>query len=420
MKSNRTKILSFFIPVLYGVLAYMIQGLLYKAGLFHYLPGKQTLTGWDAAWYKSIAEDGYLYWGGTQCNSGFFILFPFLWRVLHVGVWGICIMNVLMYAAGFGIIVGLLKPEKRVQILWLTLPPMYFMLVPYTEAVAFLLGSLCLYGIKKSKNLVVFASLFLFSLTRVSVSFMVPALIIMELLANSRGQWWLALRKSLWLYLLPCLMGLGLFVWYQYYVTGIWFLYFKLQAEFWGHTFSLPSFPFITTNYARTFVLNAFATICSILALGKLLHLFIKWLVRGTVAHNRLVVLSLGYLTGVLLLIVFFNFKIEERTVIQGIARYGMCTPFFWVLIQYFIQEHTYKKSHFAYAFIIANIILLAFRSYYDLGTFLYLNISTAMLLLYMLYANKIKWAGVLLIIIGIVAQALLFQDFLTGLHYPD
>jgi len=411
---------AFFRALLYAVLVYVVQYALHIAGVFSFYPNAQSLVGWDAAWYKSIAEDGYLYWGGTQCNSGFFILFPFLWRVLHLGVWGVCVLNVVLFAAGFGIMVNLFKPGKMQQWLWLTVPPLYFAFVPYTEAVSFLLVSICLYGIVHNRKPHIMVSLFLLSLTRVSVTFLAPALVVMELVATERQHWRAALKKSLWLYLLPAFAGLALFVWYQYHVTGKWFLYFMLQAEYWGHKFSWPSFPFISSYQSRTILLSGFATVCGVAAACYLLYVFMGWLRGNRVQAYKPLVLSLGYLTATLLLTLFFNPKAGGRTIIVGITRYTMCTPFFFILLQYFTQSVAYKKVYFLYAFVAANVVLLAFRSYYDIGTFLYFNIAVAALLLYMLYANRVKWAGFVLIAIGFIAQVLLFQDFLTALHYPD
>lgn len=420
MATIRKYITPFVQAVLYALLVYAIQFIAYKAGIFSFAPVSNTVLGWDATWYKSIAEDGYLYWGGTQCNSGFFLFFPLLWRWLHLGIWGVCVMNVLLFAAGFTIITQLLKPDKMQRWLWLTLPPIYFAFVPYTEAVSFLLGAICMYGIQHDKKWAVIISLFLLSLTRVSVTFLAPALLVMELMAAERKDWWKALKKSLWLYLLPSLAGLALFVWYQYKVTGIWFLYFKLQAEYWGHKFAWPSLPFVTTNNSRTIVLTAFATICCTVAFMYMLYLFIKWIGANGVQKNKLLILSMGYLSATLLLTFFFNPKPAEQTVIVGITRYAMCTPFFLPFLQHFTNNVKYRKVHFLYAFAGANIVLLLLGSYIHLRVFLYFNISTVALLLYMLYGYKYKWVGILLVIAGIIAQAMVFQDFLTGMHYPD
>jgi hypothetical protein len=420
MQITGTHIRTFIQVVLYALLVYAIQFIAYKAGVFSFPPVSNTVLGWDATWYKSIAEDGYLYWGGTQCNSGFFLFFPLLWRWLHLGIWGVCIMNVLFFSAGFTLLTQVLKPGRMERWLWLSLPPVYFAFVPYTEAVSFLLCSICLYGIQRNKKAAIISSLFLLSLTRVSVAFLAPALVAMELMAMERSNWWPALKKGLWLYLLPSIAGLALFVWYQYSVTGIWFLYFKLQAEFWGHKFAWPSLPFITTNQSRTIVLTAFATLCCTVAFVYMLYLFVRWIAANRVQKNKLLVLSLGYLSATLLLTIFFNPQSSGQTVIVGITRYGMSTPFFLPFLQYFTNSVKYKKVHFLYAFVGANLVLLTLGSYFHIRTFLYLNISTAAVYLYMLYGSKYKWAGIILIAAGIIAQALVFQDFLTGMHYPD
>jgi hypothetical protein len=145
----------------------------------------------------------------------------------------------------------------------------------------------------------------------------------------------------------------------------------------------------------------------------------LKWLTNNMRQQDKLWILSLGYLSATLLLTVFFNPQRDGRTQVIGIYRYAMCTPFFFVFLQQFSSRISFRKQHFIIVFLLSNAVLLLFRSYFDLRSFLFFNICTVVVMLYMLQ-GRYKWTGWLLIVCGIVAQALLFQDFLSALHYPD
>jgi hypothetical protein len=419
MPAAKHAVRTFIIAILYACLAYAVQACLCIAGVFEYVPNAQTLTNWDAAWYQSIAEKGYVYWTWGGCNLGFYPFFSLLWRWLHLGIWEVVAMNTVLFAAGFTIVSGLLKANTKQQLLFLSLPPVYFAFIPYTEALSFLLVAGCLYGVVHKKSVWVVLCLFALSLTRVSAIYVAVALLLMELVCNSNERWVASLRKSLLLYLLPVAAGLALFICYQYHVTGIWFVYFQQQSTFWGHTFSWPRFPFTNIEGGNTIVLSALATVFCVAALLYALYTGWRWLRYNIRQQDRLWVLSLAYLSGILLLTMFFNPQWGRSTHAMGIHRYAMCTPFFFMFLQQFSARIAFRSKHCIAAFVLCNLVLVLFGALATVKSLLLFSCCTIIFLLYMLN-SKYKWIGWVLIVLMMTAQVFLFQDFLTGGHYPD
>lgn len=321
---------AFLFSFSYGVLFYVLQFFFTRTGLF-IEPTTLNIKSWDVGFYNDIRSSGY---DGESNNTGFFILFPLLWRISHLGIWGMVTLNVLIFSFGFAFIVKALKEEdKSFWLLWLTLPSVYFAFIPYTESLFFLFGALILYALKEKRNGLLWFALFMISTVRATGVFLLPAFLAMELLSNSTRQWWRSVCTVMIKYALPMFVGLALFVLWQYVETGIWFAYFKTQADHWGHTFSFPGLPFrnIEGGEIRYHWLSALAMLIDALAFFFLIRQAILWF-RGQLIKDRALVLSAGYLTMVLMSVLFLNPKYGgPYTNIMGANRYTFITPFFFI-----------------------------------------------------------------------------------------
>ncbi len=129
---------TFLLVVLYAAGFYGLQFFLYSAGMVQGIPNETNLTAWDAHFYKFIVDNGYKS-PLEPAHMAFFPLFPFIWKLSHVGVWGICVVNIVLFAIGFSVLSGLFKLNSQNKILWLSIPAIYFTFIPYTEALFFLL-----------------------------------------------------------------------------------------------------------------------------------------------------------------------------------------------------------------------------------------------------------------------------------------
>lgn len=242
----------------------------------------------------------------------------------------------------------------------------------------------------------------------------------MELLSNSPENALTSLRIYFTNYVLPLIIGLGLFTLYQYLVTGIWFEYFIYQSTRQGHSFSIPQLPFSSMEGKRTIWLSAMAMLLALVAFITLIVCIKKWLEKKN-TYDKIFLLSTTYLSIILFLTIFFNPKWGTNTTnVMGMHRYTLATPFFFVFYNYLIKWEKYTPSIYAAMILLCNIAWFCFGSYTHIETFLFFNFNTILILLYVYYADKkIFWPILLVIMLNFLLQVNLFQQYISWL-YPD
>lgn len=417
---NRKTLLTFSGVLLYGIIFYLIHFTLFHLGLTELKPATHTLLNWDATYYYSITEDGYLYSEETYSNSGFFILFPLIWKLLQLNVWTVSILNAVFFATSFTIFTGLFNINFKHKLLWLTFPSLYITFVPYSEALFLLLSTLLVAAMIKKKNYLVFTCLFLLSLTRPITIVLLPALIIAEILNSDKKLFFNKSGSALLKYGLPLLIGTSLFVGYQYYETGVWFAYFKQQQMHWGHNFSMPTLPFGNAFGSRVLWLDAIALFIGFYALIRLVQVFINWLKNKREEHNKLLHLSYLFFTGMGLVTILFNPTWGiNATNIYDIHRYTFVSPFFLILLHHYSINKKLCWQQYLKLFLLLNFFWLFFRSYHHIQEFLYFNMASIYVMAYFTlqikHLNKITYP--LLILFNIIFQVLLFQWYISWLY---
>src|ERR1017187_112782 len=204
-----------FIHLLVFTCAYLIYGLISGHSL---IPLPESLLRYDALNYADINNKGYSYNESIGSNVAFFPGFPYLWRFTGLGIYGISILNLILFLSGFYLLCRQFAQNKTEILIYLSLAPIFFMYVPYSEALFFLCAALLLIGLIKRNNAMVIPALFLCCLCRSVATIFVPAIIIMELLAvdnNNR-------LKNIILYSLTAILGIFLVAWIQHNQTGQW------------------------------------------------------------------------------------------------------------------------------------------------------------------------------------------------------
>lgn len=215
------------------------------------------LKEWDAYWYGSIAEHGYLYDEAKPSNSGFFPLFPYTWRLLwkltKASVQGVCLFNGMLFLAGMLVLRKAFNFSWMYFLVFISIPSNMFMYVPYTEAIFFFFSTLLLVGLRTNNAYLVAAGLFFASLTKATALFFLPAILCMEIL-NFESLWQCVKRTAAYAFF-P-LLGLFSVILFQYKATGVWFAYYRTQAHFWKRTFHVPEFPLTTWGGPRVLWLD--------------------------------------------------------------------------------------------------------------------------------------------------------------------
>jgi hypothetical protein len=407
---------TFLLVIVYAGIFYGLQFLLHAINVANLIPTEQNLNSWDATWYRAIATEGYKFNPAAQSNTGFYFLFPALLKITHIGVWGSCILNVFLFAIGFSFLTALFRLSVTDKLLWLSVPTVFFTFVPYSEALFFLLSTLSVWSISKGNKPMLWVSLFLLSLTRATAIPLVPALFIMELLGNERMDWLSSIKVCIANCVIPVLAGLAVFVIIQYHATGVWFAYFIQQSAFWGRQYTRPEFPLTNAFGPSVLWLGALTVFACLLAFGLLVRLAKNWY-KENKPQDKVLVLSLGYLTMILYTILFFN----TPTQVSGLFRYALVSPFFYVFLKHFTKSVRYERKDFYILLLFANCVWLLFGSFRHVQTMVYFNLNTIVILLYMSYANKKPWWPLLVLLaFNIFFQVHFFQQFIANTILVD
>lgn len=410
---------AFFFAFCYGVLFYILQFVFVRTHMLGTEPTLLSLKSSDVAFYDSIREGGYL---AREQNPGFFILFPLIWRLTHLNAWGIVALNVAFFAAGFAIVSRLLKEENRIfWLLLLTLPSVFFAFVPYTEALFFLLAALLLYAVYRKNYKLLWLSLFIISFVRATGVFLFPAFLAMELFTHPLKDWYKSIARACFLYGLPLALGLGIFIWWQYLETGIWFVYFKIQAKNWDHHFSFPTLPLrnIENGDWRYHWLNALAILADSIALSFMIYHFVRWIRQKQIAQNGVLFICAGYMTMALFSILLMNPRFGDQTNIMGAHRYTIMTPFFFVLLHHW-SRRKYTPRQILYIFLAINAFWALFGAYEDLDKFIAIAVACDLMIIAFLFHyayKKYDWLIVPVIAFNFFMQVHLFQLFISNVY---
>jgi hypothetical protein len=404
----------------YGLCFQLLQLFLYKTCMVRELPSAETLLRYDSNVYQHVAENGYVYTHPKFNNTGVFILFPWLWRLLHVGVVGICIVNYLLFGAGFTVLARLYKIDTVEKLLWLSIPTVYIMMIPYSEALFFVLMAICLYGIEKGSRAIIWSTLFLASLTRATSIFLLPSLLVMEAVCGNRQPWHRILLSYVDLYVVPIIGGLLFFIWYQHHAIGIWFAYFIQQQKYEGHEFAIPILPFSSGEGFRMMWISALAILVGTFSIiGIVLKLKSRF--RNQMPEpDKLLVLSMGFLGATLLKTIFYNPIWGTYTTLTiGINRYVFATPFFYVFLYYvFNPRKAFTPWHYLAVFALSNTVWLTCGSYVHIISFLFYNSLTGIVFLYMKNSDKKSaWPAMVLMAFNLCMQTFMFQQYLANLY---
>ena len=416
---------SFFLALLYGLALFVIQFFFAKLGLVSETPNSVSLLRYDAGIYENISRIGYEYPDKHYNNTGAFLLFAAMWHLLHVGITGISIVNIVLFSVGFAILCELYPTSTKMKVLWLSTPSLYFMIVPYTEALFFMLAAFAFYGIEKEKKWLIWVALFLLSLTRATALFLLPGLLLMELIKNE-GRF--DLKQVFYIllqYAAPILTGLTVFVVVQYSQTGVWFAYFKQQATALGHKWAIPTFPL--NNFLggpATNWLAGLALFVSLVAFSLLLRAIFDRVNLKRITYGKVQILSFTYLAVTAFSVIFFSPTWGSGTTnLTALHRYTFATPFFFVFMHKTLEEaDNYKLNHFTLAVFLCNLSWLCMGSYIHIQHLLFWNVLTLLVAVYMLYSNsntskKHEWAPLVLVAFNAFVQVSLFQRYLNNIY---
>jgi len=396
--------------------------------VFHFLSYWEFFRGlggfkqWDAFWYESIALNGYEFKSNEASSCGFFPLFSFVWRLMPFGNKGVVFVNFSFFILGLLLLKRSCSLSNMFLLLCLSIPSMMFMYVPYTEALFFLTTSVFMYGLLKNDARITYIGLFLASCTRPTAVFFIPAIIFMELMHHKDVR---TTILNISKYALTSVAGIFVVLIIQFAQTGVWFAYFKAQANSWNREFQIPELPFTTWDGTRILWIDGIALMFGCIAFGLVFYiLFKKLIAKKNISTDKATLFGICYVVMAALSVIFFNGKdVLGGTSLMGANRYIMASPCFILLLNYLASNLLKEK---VFIFISAAIALICafmlglgsiIKPYNHTFSNNYILLIYVYVLTYLLLAGKYKNTVVgTLYLVNIFAQVQLISHFSNGL----
>ncbi|MCX6350690.1 MAG: hypothetical protein NTX03_02390 [Bacteroidetes bacterium] len=359
------------------------------------------------AWHYAIIKNA-KYQGG---DIAFFPLFPMLWKLSGLGVYGISALNALLFLLAFYFLVKELGATPMQTVFYLSIPSFLFMYVPYSEAVFFVPATMLLIGLKKKNLLLILIGLFFCTLARPAITVLLPALFIAEFLTEKSIKK-LVLRYVY--YLLTASLGLLLVGVIQHHYTGEWFQFFSIQTA-WNNHLQLPHFPLTSWGGWLIVKMDGSALLIGLIAGVVLILSGIKFLNKQSLNIPKEVLFSLGYLAGISLLVLFFR-----GGFLYSLNRFFYTTPFVIVVADYLFKlKINFSAKQILLSGLGVFLFWLVMGSYSHIQVLLwYLLFSVFLSLLFVAKSeNKAisQFAFSVLILVNFGFQIYVFTLFLTG-----
>lgn len=324
----RNKYLNILLPLGYIILlllacaaACRARGIVwgqYNIGLVH----------WDAGWYRSIVDEGYVFHADRTNNTAFFPLFPYIWKWSGLGATGISIFNGLIFLTGCFALFSHFRSGWKVRVLYILFSLILFYILPYSESIFFLFATLLLIGLDKDKPALVLLGILGAGLARSVCTVFFPAFILiglsnyLETKDTRRLSWCISYS----LLCIAILLSVFAIHWYQ---TGVWMAFSKTQT-FWNSGFRLPNSPFSSWDPPKNVHFDQYALFIAFLCFFCCAWSFIAVLLKrkGLVKGNA-ALFSFYYLGGVAMLMLF-----TRGGTFNSINRYVFATPFFYLFLR--------------------------------------------------------------------------------------
>jgi hypothetical protein len=317
---------------------------------YYYMDEKNTRH-WDGASYASIKDN---YYNGDDRSYGFFPLFPFIWEMFEIDIVYIGLFNYLLFGISVILlsIVFLKNPATSlieqfcVLTVSLILPPIVVFYMPYAEAVFIFTFTLAVYGLIKNKYGLFFISMVLFAMTRPIFVVVGLSFIIMDILYFIKHKNLKHFLKELFLKLSPLLLGTFIVFFMFYLNSGSFMKYFESLNKYWNAHFSIPDS--ITDWSIEGFGMNVFAIFFIIFPSAIL---FIKYFWNEMRSDKRIELPSVFSGNSDFIKTYFFNNSVMyfggifcswlfyQAGELNGINRYTIASPFFFIFLFYFYSD---------------------------------------------------------------------------------
>lgn len=207
----------------------------------------ERLLSWDADHYYHISQSLYAPPTCNEIEYAFMPLFPLIWHATNASPLAMCLLNILMYLIGVGVMMRIFEGKLNgwMCLLVLCMPLTIVYCIPYSEALFFVCVAVGLYGYARDSYWLYFIGFMLAAATRSAGNILIVAWMITDILSalRSRISWHKAIG-NMGLHLLPLIVGIGMAMLFQHlHGAEHWFEYVIAQRH-WDKELSLPQWPF--------------------------------------------------------------------------------------------------------------------------------------------------------------------------------
>lgn len=365
------------------------------------LKANGTLS-WDAAHYFHIMTYGY-----EGFRVAFFPLFPMIWKILNVNSVSISLINYFIFLSSFLFLKKILHLNWEVFFIYLSVPSLIFFALPYSESIFFLSLIPTIYGLKNQNSKYVAIGILFASMARPSISVLIIAILITEILFRKN---WKSTFLNFSFYLISFLSGQFLVALIQWFNTGKWFEFYKVQS-LWGNKLQIPNLPLSSWSGDMIVRFDAIALFFSGLALIAIFQHF-----KGN-KISKIEMFGMLNIVGLASIILLFR-----GGSLFSLNRFLFCSPFFIILINFY-----YKRVFFTsiksilllglFSFLIWNLLFFSFV--HILTTLLFLSLSV-IIVSFLLLNEKVninlqKFSFYFLFIFNTVVQTYFYLLFLNN-----
>ena len=448
--------------VLYGILFLLffhaMQGKLYEMTMAHFSGNTETQNEgqpnqqmvklkrpfaeitedrfriWDAPLYKSIRDNMYRMDTGESAvvRPAFFPLFPMIWRASGLDYRGISVLNYLIFVLSLTLLsFAVIEDPARRMLMFvfaMSLPQLIFYMIPYTESIFLLTGSLAFFGLMRNRPVLWWISLFAMGMSRPATFFVIGSLALADSYFFFRSTNKLKYLLDSVVRVIP--LGLGYFcaICFQYFYTHSWKALFIAQAHRNEGHWQMPVH--ISDWSVEGFGMSTFA-ICFI-CVPMLIYFIIKYLR----AYDRQERYSLGSLFAasvevkkdylfsasgwyMIFMMVFIMFY--KGGGLQSFSRYIFASPMFYAVLFLVPQpRHIRVTLRIWFACMLALFGFLAVNTYgdnrlrFEFEGMYQLIIAALILIVMSLLPRKLQYIPVIgLAAINLVWTAYMFNTFL-------
>ena len=358
----------------------------------HSIFNEKSLLKFDAALYQDIKNQCYhQYW-----LCAFFPAFPFIWKFLSIGIYGISIFNALVFIFSSSLLAQHYKLKWQFQLFFQSIPSLIFMFIPYTEAIFFLSSVLVILGLDKKNNWLLLFGLLLCSLSRPTTFVFIPVIIISYFISILSFKE--LLQKIIWPTIV-LVLGLFVTILIHYNYTHTWLVFFAAQ-KLWNNYLHFPSLPLRSWGGDA---INRYdgSVIFIMLVLLTFIFKTTKNRIQGIVDSRNDLIFSSLYIIATTILILAYR-----DGCLYSLNRFIYATPFVVVVFYHFFETYIFSWKDVWLVFILSEIVWVLFGSYNHIHNFLLFTCVSVYFMLLVFVKNKSRIISIASLIILILLNS--------------